>query len=124
MRVLVTAANGKLGAYVIRALAREHELVLFARHQPSAEFASLPWVQGDITSLDDWRRALVGIDAVQHLAAQPWPTDHPQMREQAAAEGLPVDATFRANMLGVYNLMQAAVEAGVRTVVMAGSPPM
>jgi len=121
MRVLVTAANGKLGAYVIRALARDHELVLFARHQPSAEFAGLPWIQGDITSLDDWRRALVGIDAVQHLAAQPWPTDHPQMREQAAAEGLPVDATFRANMLGVYNLMQTAVEAGVRTVVMAGS---
>jgi len=121
MRVLVTAANGKLGAYVIRALARDHDLVLFARHPPSAEFAGLPWIQGDITSLDDWRRAVVGVDAIQHLAAQPWPTDHPHMWEQAAAEGLQGDTTFRANMLGVYNLMQAAVEAGVRTVVMAGS---
>ncbi|HRA67361.1 MAG TPA: NAD(P)-dependent oxidoreductase, partial [Caldilinea sp.] len=121
MRVLITAANGKLGAYVIRALARDHDLVLFARHQPGAEFDGLPWVQGDITSLDDCRRALQGIDALQHLAAQPWPTDHPQMREQAAAAGLAIDTTFRANMVGVYNLLQAAVEANVRTVVMAGS---
>ena len=89
MRVLVSAANGKLGAYVIHALARDHDLVLFARHQPGAEFAGLPWVQGDITSLEDWRRAVVGIDAIQHLAAQPWPTDHPQMRRQAAPKGLP-----------------------------------
>ena len=121
MRVLITAANGKLGAYVIRALARDHDLVLFARHQPGAEFDGLPWMQGDITSLDDCRRALQGIDALQHLAAQPWPTDHPQMREQAAAAGLAIDTTFRANMVGVYNLLQAAVEANVRTVVMAGS---
>lgn len=121
MRVLITAANGKLGAYVIRALAREHDLVLFARHQPDAEFNDLPWIQGDITSLDDCRRATQGIDAIQHLAAQPWPTDHPQMREQAQAEGLEIETTFHANMVGVYNLMQAAAEATVRTVVMAGS---
>lgn len=121
MRVLVTAANGKLGAYVIRALAPEYDLVLFARHQPPAEFAAYPWVCGDLTSLDDCRRAVQGVDAIQHLAAQPWPTDHPQLRSQAEAAGLASDTTFRTNMLGLYNLMQAAVEAGVRTVVMAGS---
>lgn len=121
MRVLVTAANGKLGAYVIRALAHDHELVLFARRQPPAEFAHLPWIQGDLTVAEDCRRAVQGIDAIQHLAAQPWPTDHPDMQQQAAAEGLAPDTTFRANLLGLYNLMQAAVEASVRTVVMAGS---
>ena len=43
------------------------------------------------------------------------------MRSQAAAEGLAPDTTFRTNLLGLYNLLQAAVEADVHTVVMAGS---
>ena len=61
------------------------------------------------------------MDAIQHIGAQPWPTDHPNMQERVDEESLPFDATFRSNMLGTYYLMQAAVEAGVKTVVMAGS---
>src|SRR5262249_2132850 len=60
-------------------------------------------------------------DAIQHLAAQPWPVDHPELRKRAAAQGIAFDATFKSNMLGLYYLMHAAVEAGVGRVVMAGS---
>ena len=96
MRVLITGASGKLGAYIIRELMADHELVLFSRSQPADEFSRFPWVQGDLNSFADCQRALVGgIEAVQHIGAQPWPTDHPNMRAQANTQGIPFDATFK-----------------------------
>jgi nucleoside-diphosphate-sugar epimerase len=62
-----------------------------------------------------------GIDAIQHLTAQPWPVDHLRLRGQATAQGVPFDATFQSTMLGTYALMPAAVAAGVEQVSMAGS---
>jgi UDP-glucose 4-epimerase len=121
MKVLITGGNGKLAAYVIRALAADHELVLFSRKQPAEEFAHYPWIQGDLTDYEACKRAVEGVAAIQHIGAQPWPVDHPQMRARAEEQGYPFDATFKTNMLGTYYLMQAAVEAGVKTVVMAGS---
>ncbi len=121
MKVLITGASGKLGAYVIRQLADEYELVLMSRSRPAPEFAQIPWIEGDLSVWEDCRRAVVGIDAIQHIGAQPWPTDHPSMQERVKEANVPFDSTFRSNMLGTYYLMQAAVEAGVKTVVMAGS---
>jgi UDP-glucose 4-epimerase len=121
MKVLVTGASGALGPFVIRALMERHDLVLMSRRKPDPAFSALPWVQGDLTVFDDCRQAVQGVDAIQHLAAQPWPVDHPALRGRAAAQGLPFDLTVKSNVLGVYYLMQAAVEAGVGRVVMAGS---
>lgn len=121
MKVLITGASSKLGKFVIRELRDQHELILMSRQAPDSEFSDLPWVGGDLTVLADCRRAVEGVEAIQHLAAQPWPVDHPALRAQAAQQGLPVEATFKTNMLGSYNLMQAAAEAGVRLVVMSGS---
>lgn len=121
MKTLITGASGKLGAFVIRELRDEHELVLFSRSQPAAEFGDLPWVQGDLADFDAVQRAVDGVDAIQHIGAQPWPPDHPDMRAQAEAQGIPFDATIQANLVGTYYLMQAAAAAGVKTVVMAGS---
>ena len=121
MKVLVTGASGQLGTFVIRALRERHDVVLMSRQPPAAEFAALPWVHGDLTVFEDCQRAARGVDAIQHLAAQPWPVDHPALRGRAAAQGIPFDATFKSNMLGVYYLMQAAVAAGVERVIMAGS---
>jgi UDP-glucose 4-epimerase len=121
MKVLVTGASGQLGPFVIRALRERHDLVLMSRHPPDAEFAAFPWVQGDLTVFDDCRRAVHGVDAIQHLAAQPWPVDHPALRERAAAQGIAFDLTFQSNLVGLYYLLHAAVAAGVQCVVMAGS---
>lgn len=121
MKILITGASGRLGPYVIRALKADYDLVLLSRRKPAGEFSGIRWVEGDLNSFDDCRRAIEGVQAVQHLGAQPWPVDHPHMRERAEAQGIPFDATFKTNMLGTYYLMQAAVEAGVKTVVMAGS---
>ena len=123
MKVLVTGSTGRLGPYVIRELEQAgHELVLFARRQPPAEFSHLPWVQGNLTTFQDCLLATQGgIDAVQHLAAQAWPTDHPSERQLAKERGLPFDTTMRSNIMGTYYLLRACVAHGIQTFVMTGS---
>ena len=121
MKVLITGASGRLAGYVVRELADKHELVLTSRRKLPEELSGFPWVQGDLTDFEVCQRMVQGIEAIQHLGAQPWPVDHPESRSRAEERGIPFDATFKTNMLGTYYLMQAAAEAGVETVVMAGS---
>jgi nucleoside-diphosphate-sugar epimerase len=123
VKVLVTGSSGRLGPHVIRDLQQAgHEVVLFSRRRPAKEFARLPWVEGDIVDPDACGRALQGrFDAVQHLAAQPWPTDHPQQRKVAVERGVSSDATMRSNVMGTYYLLQAAVRNDVGVFVMTGS---
>ena len=124
MRVLITGASGRFAEYMVRELRGRHELVLFSRTRPPADRADLPWIQGDLNDFEDCRRAVAGIDAIQHLGAVPYPTDHPTLRAQreAAGEGVPpLEATMHTNIMGTYYLMQAAVRTGVGIVVMTGS---
>ncbi len=123
MKVLMTGISGRLGPYLAAELERAgHELVLFSRRQPPPEFAKWPWVQGDITSFEDCLRAVRGkFDAIQHAAAQAWPTDHPGERKMTEERGLPFDTTMRANIMGTYYLLQAAVQADIPIFVMTGS---
>ena len=121
MKVLVTGASGRLAGYVIRELADKHELVLTSRRKPAEEFSDYPWVKGELACFEDCQRMVQGVEAIQHLGAQPDPVDHPNARERSKERGIPFDATFKSNMLGTYYLMQAAARADVKTVVMAGS---
>lgn len=121
MKVLITGASGRLGPYVIRELAERHSLVLMSRRPPPDEFSNIPYVQGDLNKFEDCQRAVKGVDAIQHLGAQPNPVDHPELRARAEEQGIEFDATFKTNMLGTYYLLQAAIEADVQTVVMSGS---
>jgi nucleoside-diphosphate-sugar epimerase len=124
MKVLVTGASGRLGPFVVKDLeAAGHELVLFSRREPIPEIMHWPWVQGDLTVFEDCVRALEsgGFDAIQHLAAQPGPTDHPAMLERTRERGLSFDTTMRSNIMGLYYLLQAALAQNVGTFVMTGS---
>lgn len=123
MEVLVTGSSGRLGPYVVSELLRAgHQVTLFSRRPPAEEWRHLPWVQGDIRSAEDCAAAVRGgFDAVQHLAAQPWPTDHPQQRAMAEERGIPFDTTMRSNIMGLYYLLHAAMEAGIGVFVMTGS---
>jgi len=123
MRVLVTGASGRLGPHVVAELERAgHNLVLFSRSQPAPTLSHWPWVRGDITSFEDCQRAVDGgFDAIQHLAAQPWPTDHPEEIKGAEEKGIPFDSTMRTNIMGTYYLLRASLAKGVRIFVMTGS---
>lgn len=123
MQVLVTGSSGKLGPHVVAELEQAgHELVLFSRRPPAPELSHLPWVEGDIRVFEDCLRAAKGgFDAIQHLAAQSWPTDHPAERKMAEEQGIPFDATMRSNILGTYYLLHAALAENIKIFVMTGS---
>ncbi len=62
----------------------------------------------DVTDLDALVRAFTGVDVVIHLAA-------------VADVGSPWDAVLAANLIGVYNVYEAARRSGVDRVVFASS---
>ena len=124
MKVLVTGVSGRLGPFVVKDLeVAGHELVLSSRREPGEEIQNWPWVQGDINNFEDCQSMLAsgGFDAIQHLAAQPWPVDHPGQRAQAEERGIPFDATMRSNIMGTYYLLQAALAQEIGIFVMTGS---
>ncbi len=123
MKVLVTGSSGRLAPFVIDdLLAHGHEVVLFSRKPVLEKYARLPLILGDINDFADCEKAMSpGIEAVQHLAAQPYPVDHPAERKNSAERGIPFDATMRSNIMGLYYLLQAALQKGVETFVMTGS---
>ncbi len=113
MRVAVTGSSGKLGSATVERLRADgHEVVGFDRDgMPGAGF-----VRVDLTDYGQVLDSLLGVtarhdglDAVVHLAAIP-------------VNGLVPDAaTFHNNVTVTFNVLHAALRAGIRTVVMASS---
>lgn len=81
MKVLVTGGAGFIGSTLAGLLARSgHEVRVLDNlsaqihgplptHYP-ASLSDTEFIRGDVTRLDDWLRALAGMDAVVHLAAE------------------------------------------------------
>lgn len=113
LRIAVTGSSGKLGrATVARLEADGHEVIGFdLAGTPGAGFTRV-----DLTDFGQTLESMLGVtarhtglDAVVHLAAIP-------------VNGLVPDAaTFQNNMLVSFNVVHAAVRAGIRTIVTASS---
>jgi nucleoside-diphosphate-sugar epimerase len=98
-----------------------HEVVLFSRKKPIKEFCELEWFEGDINSVEDCFKAVnkKGFDAIHSLAAKTSPTDQPgnPMRDDVTAFPL----AMQTNIMGLYNLLQAAIRNDIGTFVQTGS---
>jgi nucleoside-diphosphate-sugar epimerase len=105
--VLITGASGRLGEFVLDELCAHGAARVLDLRPPHRD--DVPYVQGDVTDLDTVRAALPGCDAVVHLAA--------------IDLGVPAtpERYFGVNVMGTWNVLQAAREAGIRKVVLASS---
>jgi nucleoside-diphosphate-sugar epimerase len=104
--VLVTGSAGRIGRAVVRELkARGHSVRGFDR-VPTPGVADA--LVADITDGAAVRRAAQGMTAIVHLAATPDDDDF-------------LTQLLPNNIVGVYHVMEAAREAGVRRVVLASS---
>jgi len=102
-RVLVTGAEGTIGTAVREHLAGRYELT--ALTLTPQEF---PSHVADIADLDAIRPAFENVDAVVHLAA-------------SASLETSWDDVLHNNIVGTYNVFEAARQAGVSRVVFASS---
>lgn len=121
--VLVTGGTGSFGKAFIREILRGHNprrVAIFSRDELKqsemrAEFAEetgapdprLRWFLGDIRDKDRLVRAFHGVDYVVHAAA---------LKQVDTAEYNPFEFV-KTNVLGSQNVIDAAIETGVKKVV-------
>lgn len=108
MNVLLLGANGYLGPHVVQALAPHHHLRITDIKPPPAgfkeEYGDHEFFDLDVTIADQMMRAADGVDAIVNFSVV---RQHPTL-------------AFHVNMLGCYNVMQAAVRHGIRRIINTG----
>ena len=100
--VLITGATGDVGTHLSRELAGKYKLRLSDK-RPLKAPKGQSFVRADISKMADALRITKGVDAVVHLGGYsvegPWP------------------AILQANIIGCYNVFEAARRNGVKRIV-------
>lgn len=104
--VLVTGSAGAIGRAVVGALRERSHAVRGFDRAPYPELEN--HIVGDLTDRDAVRSAVEGCDTVIHLAAHPTPADF-------------IETLLGPNVIGLYHVVDAAREAGVKRLVLASS---
>jgi uronate dehydrogenase len=100
--ILITGAAGDVGTHLRRELAGKYALRL-SDIRPIKKLAEgETFVLGDAAKLSDMKRATRGVDAIVHMGG-------------FSVEG-PWDVILRANIIGCYNLFEAARLNGVKRI--------
>ncbi len=109
--ILITGATGFLGAYLIRRLLREG-YALRSTYRPNSVFDlvgdlkdRITWVEADVENVFQLAEAMKGVDTVVHAAAMI--SFDPRDRKQL----------FRVNQTGTANVVNLALEHGVRRLI-------
>jgi nucleoside-diphosphate-sugar epimerase len=107
-RVLITGAAGRIGSSLAESLRDRYDLRLHYHHKIPTNPPSSDIHIADLSSYEQTAPALVGVDAVVHLAAvadprTPWPN------------------ILNANIAATYNVFEAARQAGVPKIVFAST---
>jgi len=117
-RILVTGGAGFIGSHLVEALLGEgyqvrvlDNLSTGRRENLAAAEGKFEWFEADVRDPQAVRRAMEGVDAVFHEAAMvsvPLSIERPR-------------ECHEINLVGTLNILEAAREAGVRRVIMAGT---
>ncbi len=110
-KVLITGASGSIGVSLQELLRDRYALRLQERPGgksvgPARDGEEI--VSTDLTNMDGMRAAVRGTDAVIHLAA-------------SSAVSTPWDDALQNNIVGIYTLLEAMREEGVRRMVFAST---
>lgn len=106
-KLLITGAAGRIGSFLTNQWKDRYDLVLTDVRAPKETFG-FPFTPANLTEMDKIQALCQGIDTVIHLGADP--------SMEAAWESL-----LPNNIIGTYNVFEAAAQAGVRRVVYASS---
>jgi nucleoside-diphosphate-sugar epimerase len=106
--VLITGAAGRIGSSLAAHLKDRYDLRVHY-HRTIPEQPPVPdQVIADVSKFEQIAPAMVGIDAVVHLAGDPSPR-------------APWESVLERNIIGTYNVFEAARQAGVRKLVFAST---
>jgi UDP-N-acetylglucosamine 4,6-dehydratase len=116
--VLVTGGTGSFGKKFVAIMLKEYhpaKLIVFSRDElkqhemrvAGFDHPTLRYFIGDVRDVTRLRRAMHGVDVVIHAAA---------LKQVPACEYNPMEA-IKTNILGSSNLIEAALDSGVKRVV-------
>ncbi len=120
--VLITGGTGSFGRRFVEVMLHDYHpkrLVVFSRDElkqhemrsAGFEHPSLRYFIGDVRDRERLTRALAGVDVVVHAAA---------LKQVPACEYNPFEAV-KTNVIGAENVIDAAIDTGVRRVVALSS---
>ena len=106
-KVLITGAAGRIGSFLTSHLPDRYDLILSDIRQP-ADTHGHSFVEADITEFEQIQSLCQGVDTVVHLAAD-------------SNTGAKWESLLPRNIIGAYNMFEAAHQSGCRRVVFASS---
>jgi uronate dehydrogenase len=108
-KIVLTGAAGRLGSYLREPLSKLAETLVSTDLAPDIGelYESETYVAADLASYDDMFAIIAGADMVVHFGA--------------IGDEAPFDQILGPNIIGVYNVWEAAHHHGVRRVVYASS---
>ena len=126
-KILITGGTGSFGKMFVETVLKRNpdvpRLVVFSRdelkqYEMSQQFGAekytgLRYFIGDVRDRDRLMRAMEGIDVVVHAAA---------LKQVPAAEYNPMEF-IKTNVMGAENVIEAAIDCGVKHVVALSTDP-
>lgn len=107
MNVLVTGGSGTIGKYIVAKLIKHHKVGILDIKEPDCPTCRFHWV--DMMNLAALTKVVSNYDAIVHLAGIPHPLNNPP------------EKVYSTNVLGTFNVMEAASNSGVKKIVFASS---
>jgi uronate dehydrogenase len=101
--ILITGAAGDVGTHLRRELATRYRIIASDLRDPKETFKGQAFKRADISRMADALRITRGVDAIVHLGGY-------------SVEG-PWEGILSANLIGCYNVFEAARRNGVKRIV-------